>query len=77
MAIYKLVESDPFDPEKIEAMILAYEKMLSDLQLNDRSDPLTDLVATSVISAANTGERDPDKIRQWAMDDLGITKGDL
>jgi hypothetical protein len=76
MAIFKLVASAPFDPEKIEAMITAYEEMLSDLLLVDRSDPLTDLIATSIITAADTGERDPEKIKQRALNALGLGKID-
>jgi hypothetical protein len=74
MAIYKLIQSGSFDPEMIEAMTTAYERVLSDLRLVDRTDPLTELIAASIISVTKTGERDPDKIKEHTMNALGVSK---
>jgi hypothetical protein len=38
-----MIASRTFDPEVVEAMTAAYEMALSDLDLVDRSDPLTEL----------------------------------
>ena len=61
MAIYRLIASGTFDPDAIEAMTAAYESALSDLRLVDRGDPLTDVIAKSIITVASTGERDPEE----------------
>jgi hypothetical protein len=61
-----------FDPETIKAITTAYERACSELQLVDRTDPLTELVAKTIITVAETGERDPERIRQMAMEKLGM-----
>jgi hypothetical protein len=61
-----------FDPETIKAITTAYERACSELQLVDRTDPLTELVAKAIISVAEKGERDPDRLRQMAMEKLGM-----
>ena len=42
------------------------------LQLSDRQDPITEIVAKKIIEAAQTGERDPRRIRERALRELGI-----
>ena len=74
MAIYRLIASGTFDPDAIEAMTAAYESALSDLRLGDRGDPLTDVIAKSIITVASTGERDPEKIKVRALNALGVPK---
>jgi hypothetical protein len=51
-----------FDPSAIEAMIAAFKAVCLSLQLADRDDPLTQLVAQKVIEIAGTGERDPERL---------------
>jgi hypothetical protein len=72
MAIYRLIASKSFDPDEIKAMTAAYECALIDLGLNDRHDPLTELIATSVMNVTATGERDPVKIKERALNALGL-----
>ena len=67
MAIYRLLEKSALAPEQIRAMVSAYEDCLRILKLADRSDPLTEIVAKSVIEIAQTGERDPVKICRLAL----------
>jgi len=74
MAIYRMIASGTFDPEVVEAMTAAYEMALSDLDLVDRSDPLTELIATSIITVTSTGEREPEKIKERALNALGVRK---
>lgn len=61
-----------FDPETTKAITTAYERACSELRLVDRTDPLTELVAKTIISVAEKGERDPDRLRQMAMEKLGM-----
>ncbi len=76
MAIYRLIASGNFDPDVIEVMTAAYEGALADLRLVDRSDPLTELIASSIITITSTGERDPEKIKERALNMLGARKID-
>ena len=71
MAIYRLIGESVFEPEAIERMTTAYEQALEVLQLTDRQDPITELVARKIIAFAEVGETDPDRLRQRALDALG------
>jgi hypothetical protein len=53
-------------------MTAAYEDALRVLRLADRQDPITELVAKKVIEAAQLGERDPMRLCEKALTDLGI-----
>ena len=64
-----------FEPEEIEIMSAAYEDALSVLQLANRQDPITELVARKIIAVARSGERDPPRIRELALKELGIAPG--
>jgi hypothetical protein len=70
MAIYRLIRESVFDPEAIERMTTAYEHALKVLQLTDRNDPITELVARKIIEIAGVGERDPDRLCQRAVEAL-------
>ena len=74
MAIYRLIANGSFEPHVIEAMTSAYEGALSDLQLIDRNDPLTELIAKAIVNVTSTGERDPERIKERALSALGIRK---
>ena len=73
VAIYRLIASGTFGPEEIKAMAAAYEGALIDLQLMDRNDPLTELIAKAVTVTA-TGERDPENIKERALNALGVRR---
>jgi hypothetical protein len=76
MAIYRLIANGSFDPDTIEAMTKAYEAALTDLRLVDRNDPLTELIAKSIVGVAGMGERDPNKIKERALNALGVRSPD-
>jgi hypothetical protein len=73
MAIYRLLKSAVFEPELIASMTAAYEHALRELQLADREDPFTEIVAKKIIEVAQLGERDPARINILALEGLGIT----
>jgi len=73
VAIYRILQNAAFDPERIELVAKAYEDTLRSLNLVDRSDPLTELIAKQIFEAAQRGERDPDRLRQAAITSLGLT----
>ena len=50
MAIYRLIANGSFGPAEVKAMTAAYEAALLDLGLVDRDDPITEIVATAIVS---------------------------
>jgi hypothetical protein len=72
MAIYRLLKFAAFDPEDISCMTTAYEDALVVLRLADRQDPITELVAKKIIEVSQQGERDPVRLREKALSELGI-----
>jgi hypothetical protein len=48
-----------FGPEDIAVMATAFDRLLVDLKLVNRDDPIVELV--------RTGERDPERIRQQVL----------
>jgi hypothetical protein len=66
MAIHQLSEFSAFGPEQIACMRAAYEDALDALKLND--DRVSELVARQIIEVARTGERDPDRMREKALE---------
>jgi hypothetical protein len=73
MAIYRLIAKGSFGPEEIKVMTAAYEGALADLKLNDRRDPLTELIASTII-AVSKGEHDPIRVKERAFNALGLGK---
>lgn len=72
MAIYRLIAVGTFGPDEIRVMIAAYESALIDLEFTDREDPLTELIARSIVNVTATGERDPERIKERALNALGV-----
>ncbi len=50
MAIYKLIADGSFGPDEIEVMKAAYEAALIDVGVSDRDDPITELIAKSIVN---------------------------
>jgi hypothetical protein len=76
MAIYRLIASKSFGPDEIEPMIAAYESALVELRLTNRDDPVTEDIAKAIVNVTATGERDPVKIRERALNALGLSRPD-
>jgi len=74
MAIYRLIGAGHFGPDEIAAMTKAYEAALTDLRLVDRYNPLTELIARSILIVTGTGERNPEIIKGRALTALGISQ---
>jgi hypothetical protein len=75
MAIYRLIASSSFGPDEIEPMTAAYEGALVELHLN-RDDLLTEDIAKAIVNVTATGERDPERIKDRALNALGLSKPD-
>jgi hypothetical protein len=61
-------------PELMDAMRLAFHKTCKALQLSDKDDVFTDIVATRIIELAKTGERDPDRLCSHVLDALSAPR---
>jgi hypothetical protein len=67
MPLTPFLKEATFDPMAIEAMSAAFEAVCVSLQLVNRSDAITEIVARKVIEVAGTGERDPERIRDLVL----------
>jgi|SRR5215813_13222563 len=67
MAIYRLLQGGEFDADAVKAMTTAYEAVLPQLGLADRADPLTEIVARTIIQLAREGERSPERLCQLTI----------
>jgi hypothetical protein len=72
MAIRRLLQEAVFPPEDIARMTAAYEAALQLLRLNDRNDPVTEIVARKIVEVTRKGERDAPRICSRAIRELGI-----
>lgn len=67
MPIVRLLEREAFSPEDVTTLTVAYEAALNMLELVDRTDPLTELVAKKIIECAQTDKRYPIHLRDCAL----------
>jgi hypothetical protein len=65
--LVKEEEGGVFDPEDIAIMATAFDRLVADLKLVKRDDPVVTMLAKLVIELVRNGERDPDKIRQQVI----------
>ena len=65
--IIKNDENDAFTPEDAKILIDAFEDTLKALNLSDREDQLTTVVARRIVELAKEGERDPRKLRERTL----------
>ena len=49
-------------------IVSVFDDVLKTLGLIDRTDPVTTMVARKVIELAQTGERDPDRLKQLTIE---------
>ena len=70
MTILSLLKNTTFGPEEIERLVTAYEQTLGALNLKDRSDPITRLVAEKIIAIGRLGIEDPGEISKLALNEL-------
>jgi len=76
MAIYRLIANSSFGPEEVKVMTAAYEAALLELGLVDRDDPVTEIIATAIVSITSMGERDPATIKDRALNAIGARRSD-
>jgi hypothetical protein len=74
MAIHKLIANGSFGPDEIEVMKAAYEAALVDVGAINPDDPITDLIAKSIVNVTASGERDPKEVMERALNALGVRR---
>jgi len=57
-----------FGPDDLKVMGEAFAHALAELRLYDRNDALVEMVARRIVRAALSGERDPVKLCEIALD---------
>jgi hypothetical protein len=67
MPINRLLQNAAFSSEQVKELVYAYESVLQSLNLTDRSDPVTELVAGTIVECAKSGEFDRIKLRDCAL----------
>jgi hypothetical protein len=72
MTIYRLIANGSFGPDEIEAMTAAYEAALVEVGVTNRTDPITEIIAKSIVTVTATGERNPREIVRRALNALGV-----
>ena len=74
MPIRPYLQDTTFDPEHVKAMGTAFDCVIRELHDSGQSSVVREVIAERIIAAAKTGERDPDKLCQLAMDALGVRR---
>jgi hypothetical protein len=70
MAIQRLLGSGAFDPDAVRALTTAYEHACAALDLLDRTDPLTEIIAKKIIERAKRGELDAIRLCEAVLEEL-------
>ncbi len=70
MAIYRHLSGLAISFDDKARMGIAYELLLTKLRLSDRNDPVTELIATRIIEAFESGAKDPTDICSYVMSGL-------
>lgn len=76
MSIHRLLQNQAFDRELVDATATAFADVLRDLQLAERNDALTELVAARAIEVAHQGEREAQRIRARVLQSLRSARYD-
>ena len=69
-----MIANGSFGPDEIKVMTAAYEGALVDLNVANRDDPLTELIAKAIVNVTATGERDPVLVKERAINALGLRR---
>ncbi|MGY4573395.1 hypothetical protein [Bradyrhizobium sp. USDA 3256] len=70
MSTYLRLQIDAMAPKDANLIAKAYEQTLRMLSVKDGDDPLTEIIAKTVIKVAQTGIEDPAEISAQAIKEL-------
>jgi len=71
MAIQRLLESSSLPPEEISRLVTAYKQALRELDLVDRNDPFSEMVAKKIVEIGKRGG-DAAEIARLAINELAV-----
>ena len=74
MLVRPFVKGASFDPEHVKAMGEAFDSVIRELDDMGQYSVAREVIAEQIIALAKTGERDPDKLCELAMDALGVRR---
>ena len=69
MPIRKYIADSAFDPETIKAMVMAFEDVMTILNIHGRDDPLAEAIAKKIVSLASQRVSDPEEIKRLVIAD--------
>ena len=72
MAIYRLLQNSTLGPKEVSRITEAYDQALHALCVKDRDDPLTEMIAKTIMKIAQTGVHEPAQLSALAIEQLGI-----
>jgi hypothetical protein len=72
MTIHRMLQNVPLGPERIAELVEAYQMTLKRLNLVERDDSMTQMIAKKIIDVGQTGVRDTKDISQLAIKHLGL-----
>jgi hypothetical protein len=72
MAIYRLLKNCTLEPKEVSGITEAYEQASHTLCVKDRDDPLTEMIAKTIMKIAQTGVHEPAQLSALAIEQLGI-----
>ena len=72
MAIYRLLKNCTLEPKEVSRITEAYEQALHVLCVKDRDDPLTEMIAKTIIKIAQTGVHNAAQLSALAIKELEI-----
>jgi hypothetical protein len=72
MAIHRLLQNSTLGPKELSRITDAYEQALHTLCVKDRDDPLTEMIAKTIIKIAQTGAHNAAQLSALAIEQLGI-----
>ena len=68
MPIRGMLKGQAFNPDQVGELVAAFESVLADLRLVDRTDPVTELVAKAIIECAKQGTFDRVRLHDCAIE---------
>jgi hypothetical protein len=71
---HPLIEASEFSGTDRDALEAAFERVCRELQLTPRSDPLTDIVAETLLDCVREGKTDPVHVLECARAALDMPR---
>ena len=70
MPLRPFLTGEQFDPQTISILGVAFEQVCVALRIGDCDDDVRQAIANKIIELARTGERNPDRLCERALEDI-------